>query len=205
MHRAPGQRSAEDIRREFQVPEDAPLIVSVGRLEEAKGHGDLLRAFSIVSEKHPQARLVIVGQGVLQERLQNELNALGLQGKAVLAGWRGDMLDILAACDIYALASHYEGLGIATMEAMALEKPVVCTGVGGVLDVVVDGQTGHLAPPHQPEQFAAKLLDLLDNPQRARDFAAAGYKRVQEQFHDDKANRAMLALYREILAAPRVT
>ena len=198
-HSAPGQRSTSEIRAEFAVPDGAPLICSVGRLEEAKGHGDLLRAFRQVSAVLPQARLVIVGGGILQKRLQNELETLGLQGKAVLAGWRDDMLDILAACDLYVLASHYEGLGIATMEAMALERPVVCTGVGGVTDVVADGVTGHLAPAHNPQAFADKMLDLLQNPDKARQFARAGYRRVQEQFHDEAANQATLALYREIM------
>ncbi len=198
-HSAPNQRSVAEIRTEFGVPEGAPLICSVGRLEEAKGHGDLLRAFKQVSAAFPDARLVIVGGGRLQEQLQKELDALDLQGKAVLAGWRDDMLDILAACDLYALASHYEGLGIATMEAMALERPVVCTGVGGVLDVVVDGVTGHLAPAHNPQVFAEKMLDLLRNPDKAQQFARAGYQRVQEQFCDEVANKATLALYREIL------
>ena len=159
----------------------------------------MLQAFSIVAEAMPQARLVIVGGGRLQARLQSELEALGLQGKAILAGWRDDMLDILASCDLYVLASHYEGLGIATMEAMALERPVVCTGVGGVIDVVADGTTGHLAPPHNPQAFAEKMLDLLQNPEKASSFARAGYRRVQEQFHDETANKAMLALYREIM------
>ncbi|MBQ7568377.1 glycosyltransferase family 4 protein [bacterium] len=198
-HCAPGQRSVSEIRAEFSVPEGAPFICSVGRLEEAKGHSDLLQAFSIVAEAMPQARLVIVGGGRLQARLQSELEALGLQGKAILAGWRDDMLDILASCDLYVLASHYEGLGIATMEAMALERPVVCTGVGGVIDVVADGTTGHLAPPHNPQAFAEKMLDLLQNPEKASSFARAGYRRVQEQFHDETANKAMLALYREIM------
>ncbi|MDO5295842.1 MAG: glycosyltransferase family 4 protein [bacterium] len=197
---APGQRSAAEIRAEFAVPDGAPLICSVGRLEEAKGHSDLLRAFQQVSAILPQARLVIVGGGHLQGQLQKELLELGLQGHAVLAGWRDDMLDILAACDLYALASHYEGLGIATMEAMALERPVVCTGVGGVLDVVIDGVTGHLAPAHNPRAFAEKMLDLLNNPDKARQFAEAGYRRVQEEFHDDTANKATLALYREIMS-----
>lgn len=197
---APGQRSAAEIRAEFAVPDGAPLICSVGRLEEAKGHSDLLRAFQQVSAILPQARLVIVGGGRLQEQLQKEILELGLQGHAVLAGWRDDMLDILAACDLYALASHYEGLGIATMEAMALERPVVCTGVGGVLDVVSDGVTGHLVPAHHPQAFAEKMLDLLNNPDKARQFAKAGYRRVQEEFHDDTANKATLALYREIMS-----
>lgn len=198
---APGQRSAAEIRHEFAIPDEGVFICSVGRLEEAKGHADLLQAFAQVVQRHPEARLVIVGQGRLQEQLQRQLEELGLQGKAILAGWRDDMMDILAACDIYALASHYEGLGIATMEAMALERPVVCTGVGGVVDVVIDGVTGHLVPAHQPQALAEKLLDLLDHPERAQAFAQAGYRRVQDELRDDKANAQMLALYRELYAS----
>lgn len=195
---APGQRTAAEIRHEFNIPDEGVFICSVGRLEEAKGHGDLLQAFAQVVDKHPEARLVIVGQGRLQQELQRKLEGLHLQGKAILAGWRDDMMDILAACDIYALASHYEGLGIATMEAMALERPVVCTGVGGVVDVVIDGVTGHLVPAHQPQAMAEKLLDLLDHPERAQAFAKAAYRRVQDELRDDKANAQMLALYREL-------
>ncbi len=196
----PGTRSVEDIRAEFAIAPDELLLCSVGRLEKAKGHADLLRAFAQVVEKHPKARLVIVGQGHLHDELQAELEGLGLTGRALLAGWREDMLDILAACDLYVLASHYEGLGIATMEAMALARPVVCTGVGGVVDVVVDGETGFLVPAHSPHQLAARIDDMLSDSDLRQRMAAAGYRRVQEHFHDDKANAAMLELYERILA-----
>lgn len=188
------------IRSEFGIPTSATLIGSVGRLESAKGHADLIKAFQLVLAKRPDAYLVIVGHGQLREELELLIKQLDLEQRVILTGWREDMLNILGAFDYYALASHYEGLGIATMEAMAMRKPIVCTGVGGVVDVMVDGETGFLVPPHAPRAMADKLLELIDHPELAQRMSAAARKRVETTFQDKVTNEKLLAVYSRQLA-----
>ena len=187
------------VRAELGVPVGAPLVGCVGRLEAAKGHADLLDAFRQVVDRLPEARLVLVGRGHLLEELQARCRSLGLEDRVVFAGWREDMLDLVGALDVFALASHWEGLGVATMEAMALSRPTVCTGVGGVTDVVVDGQTGYLVPPRAPDRLAQRILELLEDPQKARAMGTAGRRRVEESFRVEDSNRLRLCLYQNLL------
>ena len=116
----------------------------------------------------------------------------------MLAGWREDMLDIMGAADVFALASLYEGLGIATMEAMAMSRPVVCSGVGGVTDVVVDGETGFLTPAHAPEIMAEKICTLLGDKEKAASFAQAARHRVETVFREDKLTQDIIDLYMKL-------
>lgn len=191
-------KTPAQVREEFGIPENDPLIVSVGRLEPAKGHDDLLKAFSYVVREFPDAKLIIVGTGHLYDVLQKRISILGIDGKAILAGWREDMLDILGAADVFALASLYEGLGIATMEAMAMSRPVVCSGVGGVTDVVVDGETGFLTPAHAPEIMAEKICILLGDKEKAASFAASARNRVETVFREDKLTQDIIDLYMKL-------
>lgn len=197
------RRPALEVRRELGVPDGAPLVGSVGRLEPAKGHADLLEAFRRVLDVLPEARLVVVGQGHLHAELLARTAALGLETRVLFTGWREDMLDLLGAFDVFALASHYEGLGVAILEAMALRRPVVCTGVGGVNDVVVDGETGYLVPPRDPARMAERIVEVLQDPRKAQALGEAGRQRVEEHFQDQEANRQMLCLYQNLLARKR--
>lgn len=197
------QRTAAQVRQDLGIPADAPLVGCVARLEPAKGYEDLLEAFRQVLAQEPEARLVIVGEGYQRQDLAALTARLGLETRVLFTGWRDDMIDLLAAFDVFALASHYEGLGIAILEAMALRRPVVCTAVGGVLDVVQDGETGYLVPSREPAAMASRLVELLRDPERRAAFGEAGRKRVEEHFRDEDANRKMLGLYQNLLQKHR--
>lgn len=194
-------RSPQEVRAALGIPQDAPLVGSVGRLEPAKGHSDLLEAFALVLERIPQARLVLVGRGHLEGELRQHARDLGLEERVLFAGFRDDLVDLLGTFDVFALASHYEGLGVATMEAMAMSRPTVCTGVGGVPDVVLDGQTGYLVEPRSPSRMAERLIELLEDPAKAREMGRAGRLRVEENFQVEDSNRKLHCLYQNLLAA----
>ncbi len=193
-------RPPREVRAALGIPQDAPLVGSVGRLEPAKGHADLLEAFRLVLQRIPQARLVLVGRGHLEEELRRRAHELGIQEQVLFAGFRDDLIDLLGALDVFALASRYEGLGVATMEAMAMSRPTVCTGVGGVPDVVVDGQTGYLVEPRAPARMAERLVELLSDPEKARQMGQAGRRRVEEHFQVEDSNRKLHCLYQNLLA-----
>ena len=119
-------------------------------------------------------------------------------------GWRDDIPDVLALCDVFVLPSLREAFGRALVEAMAMERPVVATTGGGVPDVVVDGETGLLVDPAASAPLAAAVRALLENPPRARPLGAAGRRRAESTFslraHVDAVERT----YAELLGVDRV-
>lgn len=162
--------SGAGVRTEFGLPEDRPLIGIVGRLHEQKAHGDLFHALAQL----PQARdgtlnCLVVGTGDLQHALQQQVRDLGLQNCVIFTGMRTDVPRLVAAMDVFVMSSHWEGLPIALLEAMASSKAVLCTRVGGIPDVVADADNGLLVDAHDVPQFARRLDELLQNaPMRAR-------------------------------------
>ncbi len=199
LDRYRAERPRPEVRSALGIPQDAPWVVSVGRLEPAKGHADLLQAFRQVVDRLPQARLAIVGRGELESDLRALCATLGLQERVQFLGFRQDLLDLLGACDVFALASLYEGQGVATMEAMAMSRPTVCTGVGGVTDVVVEGETGFMVPARDPDHLARRLLELLGDPEKAQRMGLAGRRRAEEHFRVEDTNRKLLCLYQNLL------
>ena len=125
---------------------DVPVVGTVANLTAKKDQSTLLRAFAILRGDRPDARLVVVGAGVLEDQLRREADQLGLGTSVLWAGSRPDVPQLLPAFDVFALTSRFEGLPIALLEGMAAGLPVVVTPVGGVGEVVTDGREGFFAP-----------------------------------------------------------
>ena len=153
-------------------PEDV-VVGTVANYRPQKGYPDLLRAAAEVLQRVPAARFVTVGQGPLEQEIVALHAELGLDDRFRLLGYRADVPDVLSACDVFALASHHEGFPIAVMEAMAMGLPLVATSVGGIADAVVDGQTGLLVPPGEPQQLAAALVRMTSDDGLRQRCAAA--------------------------------
>ena len=186
--------------RAMGIPDEAPVVGAVGRLEQAKGHAYLIRAVPRVLEQVPDARFVIVGGGHLREALQREIDGLGVSDHVTLTGYREDMLELMQGFDVFALPSLWEGLGIVLLEAMAYARPLVASAVGGVNDVVVDGETGLLVPPRSPQALARAITSLLLSPVEAARLGEAGARRLEAEFRDDLCNERLMALYTRLLA-----
>jgi len=198
---APTPRSGRraEIRRELALPADAPLVATVGRLTEQKGHAYLLRAWALVTAARPEARLVIVGDGPLRERLTILARALAVSDTVRFTGWRRDATDVVEAADAYAHPSLWEGFGLALLEAMAAGKAVVASRVSTIPEIVVDGETGWLVAPRDGQALARALLQLLDDPVGSRQMGEAGCRRVRTCFDAERMVRATEAVYEEIL------
>ncbi len=154
----------QKIRTEIAGDPSRLLLTTVGRLIEEKGYSDLLDAIHQVRQKHPHILLAIVGAGEFQGTILQQMAALQLEDHVKLLGLRSDVPRLLAASDIYVSASHWEGLPVSILEAMAAGLPVVATNVGDVLRVVKP-QFGLCVPPHQPHQLAAAVCQFVENPE----------------------------------------
>jgi glycosyltransferase involved in cell wall biosynthesis len=143
----------------------------------------LLRAFRIVVDELPTARLLVVGDGPERARLEKLSAELGLTGQVTFTGDRADIPDVLTLVDVITLCSYsIECFPMALLEAMAAGRPAVCTAVGGVPELVEQGVTGYLVPPHEPAALADRLLALLRDRATARRFGAAARHAVETRF-----------------------
>jgi glycosyltransferase involved in cell wall biosynthesis len=188
------------LRAELGIPADALLVGEVGRLCDVKGQRELIAALAQV----PDARAVLVGadleqRGAFQDALEREADRLGVRDRVVFAGRREDAAELLAELDVVALPSWTEGLPLVVLEAMARRRPVVATPVGGTPEVVVDGETGLLVPPRDPDALAGALRRLLDDAELRRRMGDAGYARVRDRFSADSMTGRVLAIYDEVL------
>jgi glycosyltransferase involved in cell wall biosynthesis len=153
----------QHLRRGAGVPPKGYLIVSAGRLWPEKGHIHLVRAMPAVVEQLPRTVLAIAGDGVLRSELEAEARALGVADHIRFLGVRSDVRYWFAAADLFVLPSNSEGMPMALLEAMGMGAPVVATRVGGVPELVRDGETGRLVPPQNPSALAEVMVSLLRN------------------------------------------
>jgi glycosyltransferase involved in cell wall biosynthesis len=171
-----------------------PLVLAVARLDPQKGHRHLLEA----AREVPQAVFALAGDGPERAELENLAARLGIRDRVRFLGDRSDIPDLLAACDVFVLPSLYEGLPISVLEAMAAERPVVATAIGGTDEVVTDGVSGLLVPPADPDAIASALRRLLgDDGLRAR-LASAGRARATTEFSADRMVRRVTELYEQL-------
>jgi glycosyltransferase involved in cell wall biosynthesis len=175
---APGRVEA---RRLLGIPDEAPLVGTIGRLAEQKGQAWLIRALPEIRAAVPGARLVIAGDGPLRARLEAEAARAGVAGAVRFLGHRGDVATVLAALDLFVLPSLWEGLPLALLEAMAMARPVVAARTVGIEETVSDGVEGLLVPSRDAVSLAAAAVRVLRDPDLGRSLGAAGRRRVLER------------------------
>ena len=185
------------LRRDLAGDEGRKIIVCVGRLEQQKGMFDLLMAMDILCASHPKAMLLIIGQGTLKDRLRTNIDELGLQNHVRLLGVRDDVPRVLAASDIFAIASHWEGMPVSILEAMAARLPVVATRVGDVPQIVTP-ETGLLVDAHKPSALATALQTLLDNPARRDSLASGGLALITSHHSPDSWLDSLHRIYSQL-------
>jgi len=188
----------------LQIGRSTLVIGTVGRLSEEKDHFTLLDAFVKVAKLRDDVKLVIVGDGILRKELERYVKNRGLDEKVIFFGFRDDITEILPALDMFVLSSTTEGVALTLLEAMAASKPVVATNVGGNPEVVVDGETGFLVPPKDPQTMADAIMKILDNPELAKSMGRAGRKRVEQYFSLDRMVKDYTEVYEECLAKKRI-
>ncbi len=175
-----------------------PILICVGRLVEAKGHLDLLDAFRKIYDQFPETRLLIAGDGQMRPDIEAKIRQDGLENAALVLGSRPDIPALLAISDLFVLASHWEGLPISILEAMASEVPVVATEVGEVSHVVVEG-TGLVVPAHQPDTLADTVCQLLQTPERLAIYGQQAKAHIDQQYSIDAWVNTLLKFYQSVL------
>lgn len=187
-------------RRMLDLPADAAVVATVGRLSPEKGLHVLLKAAERIIAARPDARFVICGDGEAAAALREQAQQADLSWCVRFLGHRDDVRPVLAALDVFALPSLQEGRGVALLEAMAMARPAVASRAGGIPDALVEGVTGLLVPPGDASALAEAILALLrDEPCRSR-MAAAARARAAAHFSREAMVRRTEALYRGLLS-----
>ncbi len=192
-----------ELRAEWNVPADAPLVGAVGALVGHKSHTDLLDAAARVLRERPEAHFVILGEGPLRPALEAQARALGIQQRVHLPGERSDVPTCLAEFDLFCMSSRMEGLGTAVLEAMAMRRPVASTDAGGLAEVVRDGENALVAHAGDSAALARCILRLLSDQPLAQRLAEAGRRTVEQEFSSGMMVERTLAVYREVLDAQK--
>lgn len=179
------------------LTEGATQIVSVGRLAEPKDFATLVSALSLLPAG--QARLRVLGAGPLREQLEAQIRELALSDAVELIGEVADVRPYLREADLFVLSSRSEAMPLSVLEAMAAGLPVVASDVGGLSEVVVEGETGFLVPAGDPVELAGLLGRLVEDPELRERLGEAGHRRAQSSFSLERWRDEHLALYRSLL------
>lgn len=181
----------------YQGPSPQGPVVTVARLSPEKDIPTLIRAAALAAARNPSFRLEIAGDGPCQEELERLVADLGLSGHVRLLGKITDVPGLLARSSLFVLPSLTEGVSLTLLEAMAAGLPVVATAVGGTPEVVLEGKTGWLVAPGNPEAMAARMCQVLDNPALGQSMGRQGHERVKEHFDVRRMVREYEALYEQ--------
>jgi glycosyltransferase involved in cell wall biosynthesis len=179
------------------------IVGVVARLEPEKGHPTLLDAWPQVLRSVPDAYLLIVGEGSRREALEAQARHLRIAHRVVFTGRRDDVPAVTAALDVAVLPSYREAQGLSILEAMALSRPVVASDVGGIPEMITDGVTGILVPPHDADALASAITRVLQDHSFADMLARAAHDMVHDRFCIQLMVKAIEAIYDEGAASVR--
>ena len=195
----PAAPSGRDVRAEYGISPEAPVVGSVGVLRAQKAHHLLLRAVAQLAHAHPGINALIAGQGPEQHALESFAHELGIADRVHLLGFREDVGDVLLALDVAVSCSEFEGSPLAVMEYMEAARPIVATAVGGVPDLIDDGVHGLLVPRRDSGALARAIGSLLADPERARGLGARARARRRAEFDITTLVGRLERLYEELL------
>lgn len=187
----------DEARRKFGLNPDIPIFGVFGRLSSEKGQRIALEAMFLLTREYPKAQLILAGDGKDREELQACAEALNITGNVAFAGFVPQPQTLMSACDAVIVPSLKEGFGLAAVEAMALERPVVGTNVGGLPEIIQPGETGFLTALSDPQAIAQALEELIKDKSLAERMGKRGRERAEECFNLDKQVRALAEVLKE--------
>ncbi len=188
-----------DVRDEFGIPAGRPIVGVVNVFRTQKRLDLWVRAARLIVEAQPGTIFLVVGDGPVRGAVEAQARREGLDGSIHFPGLRADAPRLMAAFDVFMLASEFEGLPVAVLEAMALRVPVVATRVGGLPQVIESGRCGFLVEPGDPRALAERAVTLLRTPSMRQAFADAAAQRVREHFSIARMVHETEDVYRRVL------
>ncbi len=192
-----------DCRTAFGFSPLTPVVGMVARLVPQKDPLTFVRMARAVAEAARHVRFLIVGDGPLRGQVETAVRELGLADRVTLTGFREDVPSLLRSMNVVVLPSRWEGLPLVVLEAMAASRPLVATRLPSVAEIIVDGDTGRLAPIGDAGRLAHAVVGLLTDPAAAAAMGARGRRRVEEAFSLGRMIDGTLDVYRAALAARR--
>jgi glycosyltransferase involved in cell wall biosynthesis len=187
-------------RREFGILQDSNVIGVVGRLVPIKGHKYLVSAAKRIIKEFRNTVFVFVGDGYLRSRLERQAESIGVRKNIIFTGWRKDAVEILALFDILVLPSLNEGMGKVLIEGMALGKPIIASNVGGIIDLVRNGENGILVPPGDSGALGEAILQLIKDKNLAETLGKDGKAKVYPEFDASVMLKQIDDLYENLLS-----
>jgi glycosyltransferase involved in cell wall biosynthesis len=192
-----------DKKRSLRLNPKRLVVGTVGWLLPIKGPMHLLRAMSFVWQSHPETDLVYVGKGDLEKELREEAFRMGVSERVSFLGWRDDVPEIMQVLDVFVLPSLNEGMGRVLVEAMAAGKPIVASNVGGIPDLIIQGENGLLVPAGDAEALAGGIEFFITNPEKRREMGERGRK-MAVRYGSDSMVQKIDQLYRELLGKKKL-
>lgn len=197
--------NADELRQEYGIPPDAPVIGVIGNVKEWKGQETIVRATAALCRSHPELRCVLVGgtspvdQWYL-DRLKSLCRQLDIEKNVVFTGFQPNPIDYMRLMDVVAHTStDPEPFGIVLLESMLVAKPLVSTTIGGPAEIVVNGVTGLLVEPGAPDKLADAVDTLLRNPDAAAEMGRNGRARLESEFALERTVSKTTAVYERVL------
>ena len=197
-------RPAADVRDQFSLLPEAPLVVAVARLDAEKRLDILIDAMLHVRMKFPQARCLIAGEGHSRKALVSLVNRLELADAVTLVGYQNDCASLIAACDVFVLPAECEPFGLVVLEAMMLGKPVIVANSGGPKEIIEHDRSGCLFKPNDSISLAQQIVRLLGDRSLSSELGRMAKMTCSNQFTADRMAASTLEIYRTALRAPRV-
>jgi len=190
-----------EVRTELGIEPNVPVVLTVGRLNPEKGHCYLLESVRLACAHVPDLRVLVVGEGPLRKQLEASTRSQHLDACVSFLGWRDDVASLMAASDLFVLASTRESFGLVILEALALGVPVIATRVGGVPEIIRTGESGILVEPRDSVALAEAMIWVLTNPAQAGQLARQGRAMVQQRFPVEVMVKATNRIYHEVLSS----
>lgn len=192
---------SDRLKKLINLTSDEKIIGMVARFHPVKGHRYFLEAAKILLSKEPNFKFVLVGDGDNDyiKGISEQLN-LDLEKQVYLLGFQKDIVEIMRSLDLLVIPSLSEGFGLTAVEAMAIKVPVVASGVGGLLDIVKDGETGILVPPGNSVAISDAILNLIKNPQKSNTLVENAYHKVWQNFSQETMAKSTENLYAALVS-----
>ncbi len=191
--------NGDRIREEFSISKDCMVVGNIAICEDRKCQKTILEAVPAVLGRFPDVHFFFVGDGPLREELMAFSHELHIEHRVHFPGFRDDIKHFLDMFDLFLLVPKMEGLGSSILDAQYFSLPVIATPVGGIPEIVIDGETGILIPVNDEHRLAQAMIELLENPDRRKSLGSAGKRRMEELFTAKVMAQRTVAAYQKIL------